>query len=309
VLFPPELDEAARAELRQRQLREARSAARLSHPAVATVFDVVEELGHPWIVMEFVRGNSLDRVLREEGPLRPSVVARIGQDLLAALGAAHAVGVVHRDVKPSNVLLTRDGRAVLTDFGVATIDGDPSLTKSGMVMGTPAYSAPERIEGEPATAAADLWSLGLTLYAAAEGEGPYDNCRSVASTIAAIATRDPAWPAKAGPNAPMIMALINRNPAARPTIELASRMLADASVAPPAPLATSASAAIAPLATAPPAVTAPSAGDQARRGWRLALGGRPGRRSPAREAGTPNRAASAEHRAHRVGRLRHGRAP
>ncbi|HTU75099.1 MAG TPA: protein kinase [Trebonia sp.] len=228
VLFPRELDEADRQELRQRQLREARSAARLSHPAVATVFDVIQEHGNAWIVMEFVRGRSLDRILEERGPLPPHVVARIGQDVLAALAAAHAVGVLHRDVKPSNVLLTKGGGAVLTDFGVATIDGDPMLTRSGMVMGTPAYSAPERIRGDPATAAGDLWSLGLTLYAASEGQGPYDKCGSIASTVAAIATEDPAPPGNAGPNRFAIMALLSRDPAARPTAEAAIGMLADA---------------------------------------------------------------------------------
>ena len=234
ILFPREIGEAEKDELKQRQLREARSAARLSHPAVAAVFDVVQELGRPWIVMEFVRGRSLDRVLKEEGPLPPQAVARIGQDVLAALAAAHAVGVVHRDVKPSNVLLTPGGRAVLTDFGVAAIDGDPSLTQGGIVMGTPAYSAPERIDGEPGTAAADLWSLGLTLYAAAEGQGPYDKYGSVASVIAAVATRDPALPGNAGPNTPVIMALLSRDPAARPTAKAAIRMLAEAATALPA---------------------------------------------------------------------------
>jgi len=234
IVFPREFDQAERDELQQRQLREARSAARLSHPAVATVFDVVEDLDSPWIVMEFVPGRSLDRVISEQGPLPPHIVARMGQDLLSALAAAHAVGVMHRDVKPSNVLLTGGGRAVLTDFGVATIDGDPSLTRSGMVMGTLAYSAPERVQGDPGTAASDLWSLGLTLYAAAEGAGPYDKCGSVASTVTAIATQDPAPPGNGGPNTRAIMALLNRDPAARPTAEAAFQMLTEAAAAPQA---------------------------------------------------------------------------
>jgi serine/threonine protein kinase len=260
ILFPRGFDEADKDELQQRQLREARSAARLSHPAVATVFDVVEDLGHLWIVMEFVRGRSLDSVLKEHGPLQPRVVARIGQDVLAALAAAHAVGVLHRDVKPSNVLLTRGGGAVLTDFGVATIDGDPSLTRSGMVMGTPAYSAPERIKGQPGTAASDLWSLGLTLYAASDGEGPYDNCGSVAAAIVAIATQDPAPPRNAGPNTSAIMALLSRDPAARPTAEAAIRMLAEAAVAPRAAATVPPGAS---LATAPPAEALSGSSSQA----------------------------------------------
>jgi eukaryotic-like serine/threonine-protein kinase len=277
IRFPEEFDEADKDELQQRQLREARSAARLSHPAVATVFDVVEELGRPWIVMEFVRGRSLDRVLKEQGPLPPHVVARIGQDVLAALAEAHSVGVLHRDVKPSNVLLTRGGGAVLTDFGVATIDGDPSLTRGEMVMGTPAYSAPERIHGQRATAAADLWSLGLTLHAASEGQGPYDNYASVASTIAAIATQDPAPPTNAGPIASAIMALISRDPAARPTAEEAMRMFAEATAV-SQPAATTESPAEAPSGPLV-AEAAPPAGDSAdpepqnrmRRGRRLVM--------------------------------------
>jgi hypothetical protein len=235
IVFPPGLGEADEDELVQRQLREARGAARVSHPAVATVFDVVEDLGRPWIVMELVRGRSLDRVLAEQGPLPPDVVARLGQDLLAGLAAAHAVGVLHRDVKPSNVLLTSGGRAVLTDFGIAAIDGDPSLTRSGIVMGTVAYSSPERVRGEPATAACDLWSAGLTLYAAAEGQGPYDNYPSITAAVAAIATQDPAPPRNAGPNGRAIMALASRDPAARPSAQAAIGMLAADAAAGPSP--------------------------------------------------------------------------
>jgi serine/threonine protein kinase len=237
ILFPPEFSEAEKDELQQRLLREARSAARLSHPGVATVFDVVDDLGHPWIVMELVHGRPLDRIIAEGGPLPPDIVARIGQHLLAALAAAHAVGVLHRDVKPSNVLLTGDGGAVLTDFGVATIDGDPSLTRGGMIMGTPAFCAPERIRGQTATSAADLWSLGVTLYAALEGQGPYDDRGSIASTIAAIATEDPAPPRNAGPITPAIMALLSRDPATRPTAEMAMRMLEEAATPPGTPRA------------------------------------------------------------------------
>jgi serine/threonine protein kinase len=130
VRLPPGLSEAEQDKLRQRMLREARSAARLSHPAVAAVHDVIGDLGRPWIVMELVNGHSLDRVIAKDGPLSPKAAAQIGRQLLDALAAAHAAGVLHRDVKPSNVLLTRDGRAVLTDFGVAVIDGDASLTQA-----------------------------------------------------------------------------------------------------------------------------------------------------------------------------------
>src|SRR5712691_7942512 len=132
----------------QRTLREARTAARLSHPSVVTVFDVVEENGSPWIVMELVRARSLDQVIAEDGPLPPLEAARAGESLLSALATAHAAGVLHRDVKPSNVLIGHDGRAVLTDFGIATFEGDPGLTQVGMVVGTPGFTAPERIRGQ-----------------------------------------------------------------------------------------------------------------------------------------------------------------
>jgi len=165
----------------QRTLREARTAARLSHRGVVTVYDVAEEDGRPWIVMELVPSRSLDQVLMTEGPMKALRAGRVGQQLLAALAAAHAAGVLHRDVKPSNVLIAVDRsgggwdeRAVLTDFGIAQFEGDPRLTQTGMVMGSPGFTAPERIRGGDATPASDLWSLGATIYAAVEGRGPYE---------------------------------------------------------------------------------------------------------------------------------------
>ncbi len=235
IRLPPGLGEAEQGRLRQRTLREARGAARLSHPAVAAVHDVVEDLGRPWIVMELVRGRSLDRVIADDGPLPPHAAARVGRQLLAALAAAHAAGVLHRDVKPGNVMLAGDGKAVLTDFGLAAIDGDPSLTQAGTVVGTPAFAAPERIRGETATPASDLWSLGATLYAAVEGKGPYDHCGGVIATIAAIAAGDPPPPETAGPLSAAITALLTRDPAARPTAAAAMRMLEEAAGAPAGP--------------------------------------------------------------------------
>ena len=150
ILLPPELPDDERAVLRRRTLREARSAAQLSHPNVVAMYDVVEEEGRPWIVMELVRSRTLAEVVQEEGPLPVRRVAHIGLQVLAALQAAHGVGVLHRDVKPSNVLLGEHDRVVLTDFGIATLEGDSSLTLSGMLVGSPAYIAPERVRAKNA---------------------------------------------------------------------------------------------------------------------------------------------------------------
>ena len=216
----------------QRTLREARTAARLSHPSVITVYDVVEENGCPWIVMELVHGRSLDQVIAEDGPLPPAQAAGLGRSLLSALATAHAAGVLHRDVKPSNVLLQADGRTVLTDFGIATFEGDPGLTQAGMVVGTPGFTAPERVRGQAATPASDLWSLGATLYAAVEGRGPFDRPGGSAAITAGVIT-DEAPPApSAGPLGPVIGALLRRDPAARPGSAAAARLLAEASERP-----------------------------------------------------------------------------
>src|SRR5260370_36710490 len=214
--------------LRERSLREARVAARLSHPGVVTVHDVIEADGTPWIIMELVPSRSLAQVLAEDGPLPPARAAMMGMTLLEALGSAHAAGVVHRDVKPHNLLVTPEGRAVLTDFGIATLHGDPGLTQAGMVMGTPGFCAPERIRGEPASPASDLWSLGATLYAAVEGRGPFEGQGSAMAVLANIVHGDPPLATRAGPLVPVIVALMKRDPAARPDAAGARRLLAGA---------------------------------------------------------------------------------
>jgi hypothetical protein len=214
--------------LYQRTLREARTAARLNHPAVVTIFDVVEADGSPWIVMELVQARSLDQVLTEDGPLRPQQAADLGVRVLGALACAHAAGILHRDVKPSNVLLGPDSRVVLTDFGIATLEGDSGLTQAGMVMGTPGFTAPERIRGDAASPASDLWSLGATLYAAVEGCGPFDNRGNSIAILAAIANEEPPRPRSAGPLRQVIEALLHRDPQARPDAAAVSRMLAAA---------------------------------------------------------------------------------
>jgi hypothetical protein len=214
--------------LYQRTLREARTAARLNHPAVVTIFDVLEANGSPWIVMELVEARSLDQLLTGEGPLRPQQAADLGTRVLGALACAHAAGILHRDVKPSNVLLGPDGRAVLTDFGIATLEGDSGLTQAGMVMGTPGFTAPERIRGDPASPASDLWSLGATLYAAVEGHGPFDDRGNSIAILAAIANEEAPRTRSAGPLRPVIEALLHRNPQARPDAAAVGRVLAAA---------------------------------------------------------------------------------
>jgi hypothetical protein len=219
----------------QRTLREAKTAARLSHRGIVAIYDVVQEDGRPWIIMELVPSQSLDQVLVIESRLPAARVCQIGQQLLSALAAAHLAGVLHRDVKPSNVLIAAsrtgegwDERAVLTDFGIAQFEGDPRLTQTGMVMGSPGFTAPERIRGSDATPASDLWSLGATLYAAVEGRGPYENRGGAITTMSAIINEDAPVAPHAGHLAPVIAGLLRRDPFARPSAATAARMFAQA---------------------------------------------------------------------------------
>jgi tRNA A-37 threonylcarbamoyl transferase component Bud32 len=233
VVISSLIGEEERRNAYKRTLREARTAARLSHRGLVAVYDVAEEDGRPWIVMELVPSRSLDQVLTVERRLASLRVARIGQQLLSALAAAHIAGVLHRDVKPSNVLIATDRtgtgwdeRAVLTDFGIAQFEGDPRLTQTGMVMGSPGFTAPERIRGGDATPASDLWSLGATLYAAVEGRGPYEQRGGAITTMSAIINEDAPVAAHAGRLAPVIEALLRRDPSSRPAAPAAARMFA-----------------------------------------------------------------------------------
>ncbi|MEV0345101.1 protein kinase [Nonomuraea sp. NPDC050680] len=215
VRLPPDLDEASRTAMAERTLREARAAARLrSHPSIVTVHDVVLDGGRPWIVMELVHGRSLDRVVRDDGPLPPRQVAWIGLQMLDALGAAHASGVLHRDVKPGNVLLTDDGRVLLTDFGIATVAGDAALTQTGLLTGSPGYIAPERLRGETDGPLADLWSLGATLFTAVEGGPPFARANQ-AAVMAAVLMQQPAPARLAGPLTPVLAAILEKDPVRR----------------------------------------------------------------------------------------------
>ncbi|GGL75327.1 hypothetical protein GCM10010129_18760 [Streptomyces fumigatiscleroticus] len=199
-----------------RLYREARAAARVDHPAAVSIHDVVveEQDGPPWIVMELVRGESLHELLGR-GPLPPAETARIGLAVLGALRAAHAVGIVHRDVKPANVLLGPHGRVVLTDFGIAHVQGEESLTATGEFVGSLEFVAPERMSGRVAGPASDLWSLGVLLYAAVEGRSPFRRT-TVESTLAAVLAAEPPEPERAGPLAPLITGLLAKDPDRRP---------------------------------------------------------------------------------------------
>ncbi|MFF4445168.1 serine/threonine-protein kinase [Streptomyces sp. NPDC001502] len=243
-------------QLRQRAIREARALARLAHPHVVTIHHIVEPPegadGHPWIVMELVQGGSLyDRLA--SGPMPTADVLRLGLDVLSALRAAHAEGVLHRDVKPANVLLRPSGSAVLTDFGIAALHGSTALTSTGVLIGSPEYIAPERVRGEEGLAASDLWSLGMLLYVAAEGVHPLRRATSLATVVAVLDEPIPA-PVRSGPLAPVLERLLVRDPAARPDGAQLEQLLRDASAA----LGSGHGAGAGPVAAAP-AVSAPAA--------------------------------------------------
>lgn len=210
--------------LATRALREAQAAAQLRHPGIITVHDVVIEEDRPWIVMELIDGPSLGQVVADEGALSEQRVAVIGLRVLEALRVAHRRGILHRDVKPPNILLDGD-RVVLTDFGIAAIDGATALTATGQMVGSPAYLSPERINGRPATTAADLWALGVTLYVAVSGRPPFQRDDAL-STFAAVLTSDPVPPAGAGRLWPVIEGLLVKEPARRLTAERAAELLA-----------------------------------------------------------------------------------
>jgi serine/threonine protein kinase len=263
------LTEEERATAFQRTLREAKTAARLNHPAVVTVYDVVDDGGRPWIVMQLVNAQSLDQVLASSGPLPPRRAAEMARQLLSALSVAHAAGVMHRDVKPSNVLIGANDQAVLTDFGIATFADDPKLTQTGMVMGSPGFTAPERIRGEDASPASDLWSLGATIYAAVEGHGPFERRGGAMTTMSAIINENAPEAPTAGALGPVIAALLRREPEDRPDASAAERMITSvlpqledqASDAPPGYAPTALSASSRPASSRP--ASAPRPGETA----------------------------------------------
>ncbi|MFH0250264.1 serine/threonine-protein kinase, partial [Streptomyces chitinivorans] len=210
--FPSSIDEEEKRRLITRTLREAKAIARIRSSSAVTVYDVVDEDDRPWIVMELIDGRSLADVLREDGPLEPRRAAEVGLAILDVLRAAHREGILHRDVKPSNVLIAdEDGRVVLTDFGIAQIEGDPSLTSTGMLVGAPSYIAPERARGQRPGPPSDLWSLGGLLYAAVEGHPPYDKGSAIA-TLTAVMTEPLEPPKRAGALEAVIHGLLDKDP-------------------------------------------------------------------------------------------------
>ncbi|MEV1285837.1 serine/threonine-protein kinase [Micromonospora sp. NPDC049679] len=214
VILPAGLAPSDRDALYERTLREARAAAALQHPAVVQVYDVVTEAGRPWIVMELLDARSLADMVIEDGPLAPRAVAKIGIALLGALEVAHANGVLHRDVKPANVLICSDGRCVLTDFGVARMPTEVQLTTPGMVLGSPHFISPERAMGQDFGPPSDLFSLGVTLYTAVEGRPPFDKGDPI-ETMHSVVEDPPAPPVRSGPLTHVLMGLLEKDPARR----------------------------------------------------------------------------------------------
>ncbi len=222
VLLPPNLSPAEHQVQLTRTSREARTAARLNHRGIVAIYDVAEQDGRPWIVMELVRARGLDEV----GLLPVRQVADIGRQVLSALRAAHEAGILHRDVKPSNILLDAEGRAVLSDFGIAVIEGDTSLTQTGMVTGSPSFLPPERATGVDAGPWSDLWALGATLYAALVGQGPFER-RDAISTLGALLTEEPDFGVVPLEMRAVLTGMLQREPAHRLTAQQADAMLAE----------------------------------------------------------------------------------
>ncbi|WP_030763075.1 MULTISPECIES: serine/threonine-protein kinase [unclassified Streptomyces] len=219
--------QADRDVMHARTQKEARAAARIQHPAVVTVHDVLEHDDRPWIVMEYIDGPSLADAAKAAGRIEPREAARIGLHVLGALRAAHAVGVLHRDVKPGNVLLAKDGRVLLTDFGIAAIEGDSSITRTGEIVGSIDYLAPERVTGGVPDPSSDLWSLGATLYTAVEARSPFRRTSPISSLQAVVNDEPPAL-RQAGALGPIITALLRKDPTQRPSAAEAERMLLEA---------------------------------------------------------------------------------
>ncbi|MER7732343.1 serine/threonine-protein kinase [Streptomyces erythrochromogenes] len=232
--FSSGVDDDEKRRLITRTLREAKAIARIRSGGAVTVYDVVDEDARPWIVMELIEGPSLAEFIRENGPLTPHRAAEVGLAVLDVLRAAHGQGILHRDVKPSNVLIAGNGRVVLTDFGIAQVEGDPSVTSTGMLVGAPSYISPERARGQKPGPPADMWSLGGLLYASVEGTPPYDKGSALA-TLTAVMTEPVDPPKNAGPLTEVIYGLLAKDPARR-LDEGRARAMLTAVIAAPEPV-------------------------------------------------------------------------
>ena len=226
VLLPPGIATADRNALYERTMREARAAAALSHPSVVQVYDVVTEGGRPWIIMELLHARSLADMIISDGPLAQRAVAKIGIALLGALEVAHNAGVLHRDVKPANILICTDGRCVLTDFGVARLPSGSTLTTPGMVLGSPHFISPERAVGGAFGPPSDLFSLGVSLYTAIEGHPPFDRGDPF-ETMRAVVEEPAPQPVRAGALAPVLYGLLEKDPARRWDVPTSRQALRD----------------------------------------------------------------------------------
>jgi eukaryotic-like serine/threonine-protein kinase len=226
MLHPQPGLSAGEAELvSKRALREARLTARLHHPNAVPLYDVIEQDGQPCLIMQYLPSRSLQAILERSGRLAPPEVVKIGAQLASALAAAHQAGITHRDVKPGNVLITEDGTAKLTDFGISHALGDASLTSTGMVTGTPAYLAPEVARGADSGYASDVYSLGATLYAAIEGNPPFGSGENPMATLHKVASGRPNPPTRSGPLTPLLARMLAAEPAARPAMPEIARTL------------------------------------------------------------------------------------
>jgi eukaryotic-like serine/threonine-protein kinase len=224
LVWPPHFTEAEGQIACRRAVREAQMAGRVAHLNVVRIYDILQEDGHPWIIMELLPYQSLRDLVRQDGPLAPARAARVGLGVLAALVAAHAEGVLHRDVKPANILVGADGRVVLTDFGIARAVDSPTLTTAGALVGSPSYIAPERARGGQSSPAGDLWGLGASLYAAVEGRPPFERDAPLA-TLTAVVVDEPEPAVHAGPLWPVISGLLRKDPDERPDPAETERML------------------------------------------------------------------------------------
>ena len=225
IRLPPGMPEEEAAELRERALREARAIAVVTHPGVVTLYDVAREDGEPYVVMELVPSQSLATLLHEHGALDDPQLALVTDSVAAALDAAHRAGIIHRDVKPGNVLIGDTGQVKLSDFGISRNIAEPTLTRTGIMLGTPAYIAPETVAGDPLTSAADLWGLGATLFAASEGVPPYDTEDDPLATITSVVHDDVPTPTRSGPIAEVISGLMVKDPAQRMALHEARRLV------------------------------------------------------------------------------------